>query len=277
MATIEQDASQLTAMGFSEASAREALSSANGNIETAVNYLLGVDAAPVPVAAPAAEAPPTTMRTDSMEQKAGGILTCPISQYSVENGRSACTCIALAAATQFLKNPHVNSEFLQNMIHQGVQSYQTLSSVSAVEHLSAEEVLQKDQGQLFPLKSLGGGIRQGILSDDMNHPLGLQSLLQGIRQEETKEWMVVLITKPPETVLVCFPPDSLSPSSYWLIDSHPRSHLGAESAYAKLHNSLSSLALSLEAIFPCTELGPDVPEMMAMMYNSFDMYPLKLG
>jgi hypothetical protein len=277
MATIESDVSQLTAMGFSEASAREALSSANGNIETAVNCLLGVDTAFAPVAAPAAEAPPTTMRTDSMEQKAGGILTCPISQYSVENGRSACTCIALAAATQFLKNPNVNSEFLQNMIQQGVDSYQILSSVSAVEHLSAEEVLQKDQGQLFPLKSLGGGIRQGILSNDRNHPLGLESLLQGIRQEETKEWMVVLITKPPETVLVCLPPDSLSPSSYWLIDSHPRSHLGAESAYAKLHDSLSSLVLSLEAIFPCTELGPDIPEMMAMMYNSFDMYPLKIG
>lgn len=277
MASIERDISQLTAMGFSAESAREALSNANGDIEVAVNRLLGVDtAAPGPTAAGPVEAPPVA-RAGSMEQIAGGIITCPMSQYSVENGRSACTCIAMTAATHFLKSPSVNAEFLQNMIHEGVRNYEILSSVSSVEHLSADEVLQKDRGQLFPLQRLGGGIRQGILSNDQNHPLSLKSLLQGIRQEETNEWMVVLITKPPETVLVCFPPDSLSPSSYWLIDSHPRSHLGADSAYAKHHPSLASLILSLEALFPCTELGPDIPEMMAMMYNSFDMYPLKIN
>jgi hypothetical protein len=34
------------------------------------------------------------------------------------------------------------------------------------------------------------------------------------------------------------------------------------------------LVQSLEAIYPVTELGSDVPEMMQMMYNSFDVYPL---
>eukprot|EP00980_Cylindrotheca_fusiformis_P013923 scaffold3618_cov129-Cylindrotheca_fusiformis.AAC.23 len=275
MASTGGDISQLTAMGFTEEKSRAALRAADGNVEAAVNYLLGAVDATASVAAAPAEAPPTIL-TESMEQIAGGILTCPISQYSVNNGRSACTCIALTAATDFLKNPKVNSEFLENMIHQGVRNYEALSSASSVEHLSAEEVLQKDQGRLFPLRSLEGGIRQGVLSNDRDHPLGLKSILEGIRQEETKEWIVVLITKTPETVLVCLPPDSLSPSSYWLIDSHPRSHLGAESAYAKHHTALSSLVLSLETLFPSTQLGPDIPEMMAMMYNSFDMYPLKM-
>jgi hypothetical protein len=62
-----------------------------------------------------------------------------------------------------------------------------------------------------------------------------------------------------------------------LIDSHPRAaHLGADGSYAKPHPNLVSLLQSLQAIFPPTELGPDIPEMMAMMYNSFDMYPLQM-
>jgi hypothetical protein len=141
--------------------------------------------------------------------------------------------------------------------------------------LSAEEVLQQDSGsQLFHVQNLG--IRQGILSANPHHPLGLESLLQILREEERSEWMCVLMTKPPETVLLCFPPDTVSPSSYWLIDSHPRPQLGVSSAYAKLHPTLDSLVMSLQAIFPCTDLGPDIPEMMAMMYNSFDLYPLIL-
>ena len=261
------DVSQLTAMGFPEASAREALVMSNGNLETAINILLG---AVEPIAT--SHASPS----ESIDANAGDIIIGSISQYSVENGRSACTCIALTAATKFLKTPTVNPPFLQEMIHKGVENYKSLSSVSNVEHLSAEEVLQKDQGKLFPVKSLRGGVRQGILSNDSAHPLGLGSILQGIRQEQTQEWTAILITKTPETVLVCFPPNMVSPSTYWLIDSHPRGHLGLESAYAKPHNSIESLTRSLEDIFPCTDLGPDVPEMMAMMYNSFDLYPLKI-
>jgi hypothetical protein len=275
----QQDLEQLTAMGFPNDSAREALAIANGNMETAVNYLLGIEPpstlAPAAVVAAPAEQPPVI---NSLEIQAGGIITCPISQYSVENGRSACTCIALTGATQFLKKPLINSEFLQLMIGNGVENYKSLSSAFNVEHLSAEEVLQKDQGTLFPLKTIGFGVHQGILSNDSDHPMGLRLLIQGIQEEEeSNDWIVVLITKTPETVLVCLQSGSVSTSSYWLIDSHPRSHLGVESAYAKHHPSLSSLVLSLQTIFPYTDLGSDIPEMMAIMYNSFDMYPLKIG
>lgn len=165
------------------------------------------------------------------------------------------------------------------MITKGVDNYQTLasrSSSSNVEHLSAEEVLQQDQGKvLFPIESSRGSIQQGVLSNDSDHPLGLKALLEDIRREQYSDWMVILMTKTPETVLLCFPPDSASPSSYWLIDSHPRPQLGVDSAYAKIHPNLTSLCLSLQAIFPCTDLGPDVPEMIQEMYNTFDLYPLK--
>jgi hypothetical protein len=288
MAIHEQDVVQITSMGFPDAQAREALGVSNGNLEMAVNYLLGGGApasAPVPASASAAAAASNA----SMNASPGDLVRCSMSQYSVENGRSACTCIALTAASQFLQNQDVSPSFLETMISQGVQNYQQLSTSSSsnnnVEHMSAEEVLQKDQG-LFQVTSLGGFIRQGILSQDVHHPMGLKSLLEGLRHEEHREWMCVLITKPPETVLLCFPPDdnntvsrpssSSSSSEYWLIDSHPRPHLGLESAYATRHPSLDSLLMSLQAIFPCTNLGPDVPEMMAVMYNSFDLYPLIL-
>jgi hypothetical protein len=289
MAIHEQDVVQITSMGFPDAQAREALGVSNGSLEMAVNYLLGGGApasAPVPASAPAAAA--AAASNASMNISSGGLVRCSMSQYSVENGRSACTCIALTAASQFLQNQDVSPSFLETMISQGVQNYQQLSTSSSssnnnVEHMSAEEVLQKDQGLFQEVTSLGGFIRQGILSQDVHHPMGLKSLLEGLRHEEHREWMCVLITKTPETVLLCFPPDdntvsrpSSSSSEYWLIDSHPRPHLGLESAYATRHASLDSLLMSLHAIFPCTDLGPDVPEMMAVMYNSFDLYPLIL-
>ncbi len=273
----DDNVAQLTSMGFLESQAQEALTVCNGDMEAAVNYILGV-AVPMETAAAAAEPPPNTAVLSA--QADGGFIQCTRSQYSVDQGRSACTCIALTAATKFLKDPNVTKDFLEDVLTQGVANYQQLmqQSSSPIEHLSAEEVLQMDFSKtFFPLQSLPGDIRQGILSNDFFHPLGLKSLLEGIRSEQPNEqWMAVLITKTPETVLLCFPPQSCFPSAFWLIDSHPRPQLGVESAYAKLHPSLDALWMSLQAIFPCTELGPDIPEMMAMMYNSFDFYPLLL-
>lgn len=278
MVVNEQDIAQLQSMGFSASQARECLVAANGNMEIAINYLLS--GGPPPPAPAPARAPAGAKSTgDEGSTSSGDIIGCHMSQYSVPEGRSACTCIALAAASNFLQHQYVDADFLVNMIGTGVQNYQTLQSDSgggSIEHMSGEEVMQKDRMGLFKVKGAGsGGVRQGILSNDMDHPLGLKSLLQGLRHEQHhSEWMAILMTKTPETVLLCFSPDSVSPPSYWLIDSHPRPQFGVDSAYAKMHPTLDSLLLTLQAIFPATDLGPDIPEMMAMMYNSFDLYPL---
>lgn len=291
----DTDIAQLTAMGFPLQDAKEALQITSGDLEMAVNHLLSGGAATAAATgtsfmiAPPAE-PPSIPGTTDMAAKAGGVLRGSTSQYSVPEGRSACTCIALTGASMFLQDPNVTSDFLDQMIAEGVQNYRRLSSSvdsSSVEHLSAEEVLQKDSGEhkVFPLETVGG-IRQGILSHQMNHPLGMKALLEGIRHElalqpgfdkNDDQWTCILITKTPETIFICFPPDSVSPSSYWLIDSHPRPQLGLGTSYAKIHPSLDGLVMSLHAIFPPTDLGSDVPEMMTMMYNSFDLYPLRLS
>ena len=268
----DEAVAQLVAMGFDPDQGKLALGQSNGNLEQAVNLLLSGS----PLDGGEGGGGSTTMVVGTM------------SQYSVDEGRSACTCIALTAASKTLENPSINQELIHSMITEGVQHYQSLSSssTSSVEHMSAEEVLQQDPaGTRFRLSSLSGGPRQGVLNRDPNHDFGLRKSLQNIRLDQPpEEWMAVLMTKTPETVLLLFPPPKPAaarvgaespPLLFWLIDSHPRSaQLGTDTAYGKPHSTLDELCTSLEAIFPLTELGPDVPDMMSMMYNSFDLYPL---
>lgn len=255
--------SQLTAMGFEPAQVQEALKITNGNVDSAVNFLLGGGGAE------------SLSNTNTANES---LVLCETSQYNVDNGRSACTCIALMGAALFLESPNVdriNREFLSDTIVQGVAAYQQLPP-SSTEHLSAEEVLSNNDIEKFsPLKLQPSGVRQGILSGNSSHPLGLSEILQGCRNEcPDNMWMAVLITKPPETIVVLLPPPTTTPQQqYILLDSHPRP-FSENHSYARLHSSLGDLVASLQEIFPQTDLGPDVPEIMASMYNSFDVYPL---
>ena len=122
-------------------------------------------------------------------------------------------------------------------------------------------------------------------SNISDNPMGLEAVLSQCQADaiDSQAYIAVVITKPPETVLVLLPPltssASGSNSSYILLDSHPRPqqlipHCPSGS-YALFHPTLSSLVSSIKQIFPVTELGNDIPEMMAMMYNSFDAYPFQ--
>jgi hypothetical protein len=278
------------------------------------------------------------------------------SQYSYgSDGRSACTCIALTAAEIVFNAGATNdnnestimtTEFLDRSIEEGVARYIKLRNALAssgtsssgsneVEHLSADEVLLKDDERatsgnfgnnhvgdkrLFDvrLNNVGGGQRvcQGALSRDKDHPLGMKVVLEGLvndirieRRERIRQnardsnidgdskisnidippMICILLTKSPETVLLCLPSadyehdttnnsnNGVEKQQYWLIDSHPRPHLlpGVESSYAKPHNSFDSLLQSLRGIFPFTDLGPEIPSIMSDLYNMFDMYALE--
>jgi hypothetical protein len=256
---------QLTAMGFEAIKVQEALNAVNGNVDQAVHVLLG------------GAIPPQQQQQQQQQLESSSLIHCAKSQYSGENGRSACTCIALMGAALFLSSGEtisVSSELLENMIDMGVAAYQQLPvSGTNVEHLSAEEVLQSKAIEQFKsLVLMEGGVRQGVLSGQAaNHPLGLGAILQECLSPDT--WVAALITKPPETVVVLLPPTSQASGEYILLDSHPRPGL-SHGSYARIHASLEDLVQSLQAIYPVTELGNDIPEMMAMMYNSFDVYPL---
>jgi hypothetical protein len=227
-------------------------------------------------------------------------------------------------------NDIITTDFLDSAIAEGVSRYRRLvtsssSSGSEIEHLSAEEVLRMDNEQartndngtdtdnnnnnnnananandstttkrIFDVEvNVHGGIRQGALSIDINHALGMKSCLEGLVRDirasgnsnNSDRMICVLLTKTPETVLLCIPTTddvvddttTTNQKYYWLIDSHPRPQLlpGVETCYAKYHLTMDSLLQSLRDVFPFTDLGPDVPSMMADMYNMYDLYPLE--
>lgn len=306
----ENKLQQLLSMGFNETQSRQALAGCHRSLHSVVDSLLSGEAAVgrvenndvSPTISSVVPSPSETTRgADDLIK----CFDCSISQYTVENGRSACTCIALTAATLFLQDPAMSTEFLEHMIHRGVSNYLKLvsSTNTGVEHLSVEEVLQQHHMQqvgqwkqqhtssekcpelvCFPLEILPGGVRQGMLSNDRSHPMGLKAVLEGLRVDHQQlrphEWMAVIVTKTPETVLLCFPPTNnesgFSHSPFYLIDSHPRPALGTFSAYSVACSQVGTLLHTLDSIFNYIDLGPDIPEMMATMYNSFDVYPLLL-
>ncbi|KAL7472217.1 hypothetical protein ACHAXS_012550 [Conticribra weissflogii] len=280
-------------MGFDLDQSQTALERHGGNVERAIDFLLS------------------------------GNLT-DVFQYSDPSGRSACTSIALTMAQHALKSLReasppaavgnvINSNFLETSITEGIRNYSILKTgEDSVEHSSVEEILARANNasdknennfRFSSLKLLENSPRQGILdshppsTESLNiNPMGIYSLLHYCQNDASRSgsgcgnFVAVVITKPPEMVLVLLPvfATNLSGSgcnidsqSYILLDSHPRPnqhypHNPQHGSYALLHSDLSGLVRSLQEIFPVTELGPDVPEMMGVMYNSFDVYPFVL-
>jgi hypothetical protein len=272
MSSNEEGKAMLVGMGFDPEAASQALRECGGNLEQAANLLLtgGGGNSSIP---------------NSNTGQGGGdsmtvrMIHSPLSQYSVENGRSACTCIALTAAENFLRkaavgDTNVTPNFLQEAITNGVQTYNSLNIAQqsqSMEHMAAEDVLRTGA---FGLAVDEGGMQQGMLT---MVGLNLRALLPA--GQSPTHWTCALVTKPPETVVCCIPPASQSSSSasFLLVDSHPRqAQFQAEGAYVRSHDSMEGLIRSLDTLFPPTDLGDDIPEMMAAMYNSFDLYRLHL-
>jgi hypothetical protein len=222
MASNQQDPEKvgvLVAMGFEASSAASALSLCEGHLEQAANHLLigGTTGPSDNDNTAAASAVAFASGAGEIGGVGGGeddirLVNAPISQYSVDNGRSACTCIALYAAQDFLKQHQqqasiVTAEFLQNAILQGVEIYNDTRSVDpTVEHKSAEEVLQTtraysslrmpdsiQQGMLLSRNSISS-VASSKVNDD-HHPQSLQGLLKA--SQDATEWTCVLITKTP--------------------------------------------------------------------------------
>ena len=285
----------LMEMGFDADRAQEALTVCDGNVERAIEYLFSGPSTDPPSGG-TGTADSTSAATTTTGPSQYQDVIAPISQYSMDQGRSACTCIALTAAQNFLQRASqttvITSSFLETAIRDGVATYQNLQAMSSstggdsqVEHMSAEDVLRlaassgAGAGIFSNLQLTPGGIRQGILTGDGGGgDMGLQAMLAACWQDTTHEWLAVLITKTPETVLVLLPPASSSSTTgqYVVVDSHPRPGVvdSDGGAYARIVPSLPDVVAHLSTILPSTELGPDIPEMMQIMYNSFDLYPL---
>ena len=275
--------STLISMGFNEAQANNALTECGGNVESAIDFLLNGGV--------------SSNITDNSVRSASTnttIVTSEISQYSSNSGRSACTSIALTLASRALLELQnktdsaenvISSSVLSDSVREGLRTYDELQANSrGVEHMSVEEILQIDipRSPFSSIKLLPNSPRQGILSSSSHNPMGLQSILSGCQNDasNSQSYIAVVITKPPETVLVLLPSVSdATQQRYVLLDSHPRPNNFAPyyptGSFALFHSDLHSLVRSLNEIFPSVDLGRDVNEMMAMMYNSFDVYPFE--
>ena len=296
-------------MGFDESLAQQALSLCDGNVDLAVDRILSGH-----ITAQQVSTNSSSSTSNQGISNPRHVVQTDISQYSLPNGRSACTCIALHTASTILQrlnggggeNPReaITPAHLSSLVIAGVQLYNNLAqsinaSSSSVEHLSPEEVLASLPDS-FQMKLVNGGVRQGILTSGSGHghghdgPLGFKEILNGCRADADNagEWMAAVITKTPETLCIFLPPASTCSSigvgggggtnsnggddnRFIVIDSHPRPSLSTEGCYALFHESMDDMVQSLNMIFPVTDLGSDVGELMAAMYNSFDVYPMQ--
>jgi hypothetical protein len=297
--------SQLISMGFDSHASSDALQLTAGNMEQAVNYLLSdptSNSSSLPNETPSSSSSSSTHQTPPNAASNSILRQGTIHQYNVENGKSACTCMALWGAQTFLQQilsntntddpstiSFINAEFLDDMVRNGSQLYSQYSRMrrqqhqpydnDTVEHTSVEELLLPSSN-LFPYLQMNGSCaRQGLLQGDeeamSHHPLGLYHMLTSC-QQDTTEWTCVLLTKPPETILICLPPSSSSSLPFLLLDSHCRPTQNIPNAYCQFHATLADLIHTIQILFPYTDLGPDVPELMQCMYNSFDLYPISL-
>jgi hypothetical protein len=301
---------RLTEMGFTESKALEALAVCSGNVNGAATYLIATAVQAAPFAATSMSPMPILSMSLSSSSKDPVLTQGPISQYSIENGRSACTCIALTAADKFLTHPDLTKlspTFLHDIVVSGIASYMFLLQASmipslvmggpsthpvgddAVEHFSAEQVMtsntgtMKDPTRLFSCLRQIGPVRQGVLNRDVLNGIGLPSMMHDCwtdGQCDEDSWTAVIVTKTPETLLVLLPPLSTPEQDqrFILIDSHPRPNLvsfGVQAptqAYARVHSSLEDLVLALGQILPITQLEDS---MINILYNSFDLYVIQ--
>jgi UBA/TS-N domain len=211
----------LVSMGFEFSAAATALDLCGGHLEQAANHLLmgggqmSEDDTGATVGAAASTTAVSSHPRGGENNHAVLLVSAPISQYSVDNGRSACTCIALYAAQEFLKQQQrrqlttcikkLTAEFLQNAILQGVAIYNAMRNVDpTVEHKSAEEVLQTASTTAAPSATpnpfaslcMPDTIQQGMLSRSADdHPQSLYGLLAA--SQDATEWTCVLVTKTP--------------------------------------------------------------------------------
>jgi len=307
MSRNEDKIGMLVSMGFDEGRSNVALANTNGNLDAAVNLLLfesdnnnnnGNSATstantsnPVPAAVQAAA---TVWNTTSHNNNK--VVQASFNQYSLLNGRSACTCIALNMASQFLSmienyatvEQLVTTSFLESNLRSGVDLYNNRNLKSNVEHLSVEEVLTEFSSTSFNVV-LKGGVRQGILTNNnCATSSSFTEILTACRDGGTgkmNEWMGFVITKPPETICVCVPPkiqQLQQQQQFIVIDSHPRPQFQLTNCYAKFVPTMNDLIVILHEIFPFVNLqvsggggGGGGGEIMNVMYNSFDVYPLQ--
>lgn len=270
---MSKQAEQLGEMGFAPESVEAALAAANDNFEAALELLMSnaLDGG-----AGANEGGGTSAATFDFD--ATRVIRLESSQYSFDCGRSACTTIACEAATRLLECESLdsmNEEILSDVLMAGVESYQ---SGGQVEHQACDEVLRRVPKYRRSLEVLSE--EQGLTTTRHAFREVIRSAVDHATSRSAP--IAIIITKPPETVLVLVFPSSGGDDDdegdregrvFHLFDSHPRPELGLEGAYLATFGSRGGLCGALRSLFPGVQLddegGMDAG-LAASMYNTYE-------
>ena len=222
-----------------------------------------------------------------------------VSQYTAEEGKSACTTIACFGALELLQRlrtfgvglvaqpggfalspPHLNSAELASalgrVVEQGVDAHvRALSHNPASQHRSSSEVMDAlPATHELRQKLFRGTCSEYLLSgsEDERAACFLQALQPPAAPHMAASYV---LTKPPETVLCVIGADTSTPC--FLLDSHPNTSRRLGGAHLLRFDCVQSLCTALCRRFPVVHL-PDVdPEDWQLTYmRQFSAMPLML-
>ena len=190
-----------------------------------------------------------------------------ISQFTFPEGRSACTVIACEAALALMTGTKPTKEMVESSIREGIKEYQALQKVeSDSEHMSCEGVFLKSKKYVQVMDKTP--YRSGETSGKDAFQSELEAALESAKVAPNGV-CCAMITKPPETVIVC-----ITAGEFVVFDSHPRQEHNINGAYTLATNDINVCASWLRNIFPF--VGGLGDSMTAQMYNSFEMTLLSL-
>jgi len=234
------------------------------------------------------------------ERRFGRVVAmAPVSQYTADEGKSACTTIACFGALEMLQRlrtfgvglvaqpggfalspPHLNSaelaDALVRVVKQGVDAHvRALSHNPASQHRSSSEVMDAlPATHELRQKLFRGTCTEYLLSgsEDERAACFMQALQPPAAPHTAASYV---LTKPPETVLCVIGADASTPC--FLLDSHPNSSRRLAGAHALRFDCVQSLCTALCRRFPVVHL-PDVdPGDWQLAYmRQFSAMPLML-
>ena len=252
------------------------LSMANNDMNVAVGLYFDAGGAPAPLSS-------VEEQNRSVHWSSNRTILCEgTSQFTFEDGRSACTTIALEASFQLLKLQHDEEslslkvsepDFISKFVREGINQYRSKNTARAggAEHQSCQEVLLVNTRYSETLEAINfrqsNATSPNAFYNEMKDALEISKLNGPI---------CCIITKPPETnVVLVHPATSKFPQGHFVVfDSHPRPSLMFQGAFMIGFNSAEATASFLREVFPTVAgLGDSV---MAQMYNCFDLTVLRM-
>ena len=250
---------QLLEMGFSDVDIASAVAAAQGNINRALELLLDGNVVS------------TDTFPSSMTRMVLGI-----SQYSFDEGdTSACTTIACTALPSLLESLDfqrtIDVELLSSLLMEGIETHRGLSSSLGLDHVGVEDIFD----QLPQLKSSVVRVTDSM-QILLSSPDCFGTLLKEVvdAPHDRSKHIGIIVTKPPETLLLLIDPRPEGP--IYLFDSHSRPQLGFNGAYFISSSDHRDVLQHLHALFPVPSVANvQTLSLMEQMYYSFDAVPFQ--